>query len=386
MMNSSFSSATAATGGSSSAAGSVTHIVHHLHNNNPHHHNGPATPLQSSSVHSHHSVGSSSKGGKCRSANGTHAIGSRRLVWYGVCIFTAFASLLMWLLSASSWDAAPLSSARKANVRSEDHTSATTASWPVRFEGTFRGGASWRSAKTIHAEPVLETPWIRVEDHTVAVRGPGGVVSHVTGWKWVDIPDQVNVLVSISYATLRQLRSKKAAGALSTTAGIPLLATEVDNPASSEESGIHHGDSSESSPLFLLFRQEKYGIEGESYAVVGGQIEPHEAAAAAAAREVREEMGLIGCELVPLGTYRTDVNRGGGFVNTFLARRCVADETSKPQDASRDADLEQQVPVAVTQAYLTRLLVEEQSGAVKEVKWCNTIAMSLLWLSSHRQN
>jgi len=105
-------------------------------------------------------------------------------------------------------------------------------------------------------------------------------------------------------------------------------------------------------------------------------IEPSDAdAGAAAIRELNEEMGLTTDSLVFLGRYRTDVNRGGGYVNCFLARHC--------QPATRllkSDDLEAQKRVHLSQAALEAALMAHR---FKEVKWSNTVAMSLQHLAKN---
>jgi 8-oxo-dGTP pyrophosphatase MutT (NUDIX family) len=74
---------------------------------------------------------------------------------------------------------------------------------------------------------------------------------------------------------------------------------------------------------FQVVRQKKYALETTSLAVVGGIVEQGDAdVESAARRELREELGLVTEKLVPLGRYRTDSNRGAGWVNSFLARNC----------------------------------------------------------------
>ena len=149
-------------------------------------------------------------------------------------------------------------------------------------------------------------------------------------------------------------------------------------------------------PRFLVFRQTKYALEGrQSLAVVGGIIEPNEDAKHAASREVQEEMGLICNSFVELGRFRTDVNRGMGWVNGFLAKDCakmnsngvldvdgngdgngensginVADEVGKP-------DTEKQNLISIT---LQDLKKSAKAGEFLEVQWSNTVALALLHL------
>lgn len=255
--------------------------------------------------------------------------------------------------------------------------------------GLFRGGAPWRTRKTLAAKLLLETPWVRVEEHTIAVQSPSGATVQVRDWKWIDVADQVNVLVSVTLETLQEYRALKrraqkrlnAPPLQKTTVHRPPVSTVVLLQAATEpEENVLANDTE----VFMLFEQEKYGYEGLSFAVVGGLLEPNEMPLLAAEREVHEELGFSRCAMMSLGKYRTDVNRGGGFVNSFLARRCQldVDEAHKHQEDRANSDLERQTPVAMSREFIKQLLLTRTSEAVKEVKWCNTIAMSLLMMEN----
>eukprot|EP00759_Apiculatamorpha_spiralis_P002415 PhF_6_TR10960/c0_g1_i2/m.17677 len=188
----------------------------------------------------------------------------------------------------------------------------------VRKYGTFRYGTTpWRTNTTLTAETLVESPFMKLEVHTV--RTPKGRV--VDDWLWFDIADQVNILPEVN------------------------------------------GE-------YVVFKQMKYGLESESYAVVGGLIEKGETAAQAAVRELNEEMSLESSEMVFLGRFRTDVNRGGGFVNSFLAVGC-----KKSVHAAVSDDMEQQERITVSRERLIELVLSNQ---FHEVKWSNTVALALM--------
>ena len=65
-----------------------------------------------------------------------------------------------------------------------------------------------------------------------------------------------------------------------------------------------------SSPTYVVFRQTKYALPGETLAILGCIIEPGEEPLAAAKRELLEELGMKASAWVPLGNYRVWVNRG----------------------------------------------------------------------------
>lgn len=148
-------------------------------------------------------------------------------------------------------------------------------------------------------------------------------------------------------------------------------------------------------PYFLVFEQTKYSLEGRSsLAVVGGIIEPHESPLSAAKREVYEEMNGLVCQtFVNLGRYRTDVNRGIGWVNGFLARDCslkgqgdMSDHADMVGDGA-EADVAEEVgePDAERQDLLSislQVLKERaKRGEFLEVQWSNTVALALLHIS-----
>eukprot|EP00667_Euglena_gracilis_P020337 EG_transcript_21994 len=188
----------------------------------------------------------------------------------------------------------------------------------ARRAGRFNG-PRWRTAQTVGTRVVYDSVRELVEEHTVRTEDN----KTVTGWVWNNYADQVNILV--------------------------------------EQDGA-----------FLVFRQRKYGLEGESLAVVGGMIEAGESAEQAAHRELLEEMGLETAELVPLGRYRTDVNRGMGWCSCFLARRCAAAVQRRASD-----DLERQTLRRLSRQQLRAELLR---GGFAEVKWAATVALSLLTL------
>lgn len=271
-------------------------------------------------------------------------------------------------------------------------------------EGSF-SGAQWRTAKTLAATVLFESPWVRFEDHTVLVRGgeePAQTAvaqqeqqkQVIRGWKWIDVPDQVNVLAT------------------------EWTSPRVDGNAARSET-------------FVLFRQEKYGYVGTSLAVVGGLIEAGESPVQAARRELSEELGFTTCrEWVLLGRWRVDTNRGLGTVSSFLARGCSRETSNFEQrdalNTSSEAraaghgdvhgrDRERQVVVRMSLFDAAKALRSHQRacsasnvaghcdhidgpatgpvaagdahwnhpvGAIKEVKWANTIALSLLYLQT----
>jgi ADP-ribose pyrophosphatase YjhB (NUDIX family) len=212
-------------------------------------------------------------------------------------------------------------------------------------------GALWtKEGETLGRTCLLESNRMRVDHHIR--RLPSG--ESINDWLWVDYGDRVNVLV--------------------------------------QERGTNK---------FVVLEQTKYALEGSSLATVGGFIEPDELPTHAAAREVEEELGLR-CPLVrlqTLGKYRTDVNRGLGWVHAFLAQGCVSTSVSSsssstsssssgnsavvPVPGVADADSKQEVQ---EQRRLSREEVEAavMAGRFVEVQWSNTVSLAMLYLRTQQ--
>lgn len=276
----------------------------------------------------------------------------------------------------------------------------------------------WRTRRTVHAEVLIDTPWMRLEEHTIQVASPAAprdnnkrapslstgnhsltndaaeeeeenrskaakrrqnvrLLKTVRGWKWLDLPNQVNVLPTVTWEVYervlkpRLMRSARHAtllralrAQLATTLGSrsEALASWDRYAAQGILSSLDEPTTTSSDELCVVFLQEKYGYEGRSLAVVGGAIEKGEAIENAARRELEEELDLHHCETFErLGTHRTDVNRGGGFVSAFLARRCdshsAAAASLSQTERSANSDLEDQQILVVTKKFLWERVV-----------------------------
>ena len=162
--------------------------------------------------------------------------------------------------------------------------------------------------------------YLSVERHEIEL--PDGRV--IDDWYWIDTPDFVNVLVETS-----------------------------DND-------------------YLVFRQTKYAVEGVTMAVVGGYIEEGEDPKVAAVREVEEETGWRLAELVELGSYAIDGNRGAGRGHLFLARGAAPLD---PADQPESDDLEEQELLKINRSELHRALM---AGEFAVASWSATVALALL--------
>ncbi|KAG7355511.1 NUDIX family hydrolase [Nitzschia inconspicua] len=223
-------------------------------------------------------------------------------------------------------------------MRQEQHTS--SGSDCVVDLGTYNGPRYHSIESGMMGEPkcLLNSKWISVSLHTVQFPGSDSIYDD---WMWIDYHDRINVLVE-------------------------------DERKDDEE---RH---------FLVFEQTKYALEGKtSWAIIGGIIEPGEEPEAAARREVQEEMNGITCQKFHfLGRYRTDVNRGMGWLNSFLATQCSKPRTHEHQpehamgvDEVGVADTEAQKLKSVT---LKELKEAASNGLFMEVQWTATVAQALL--------
>ncbi|HSQ17482.1 MAG TPA: NUDIX hydrolase [Anaerolineales bacterium] len=171
--------------------------------------------------------------------------------------------------------------------------------------------------KTLSRKVVYDqSPWLVVEHHHVEL--PDG--RQITDWTWVRTPDYINVVVL----------------------------TEAGE--------------------YLCFRQRKYGVPEPMLALVGGYLEPGEAALAAAQRELREETGYISEDWVELGRFLVDPNRGVATGNLFLARGA-----HKVCEIDSD-DLEEQEVVLLSRSALEQAL---RQGEFKILAWAAAVAFAL---------
>ena len=147
-------------------------------------------------------------------------------------------------------------------------TSLATPSPGDRRRGTPEPFQQWR---TLEKRTLLDRrPRLVVEEHTVEL--PNGQI--FDDWTWVVTPEYINIL-----------------------------------PVSSK------GE-------FFILKQTKYAVTQAfgtpTLATCGGLLDSGESASVAATRELKEEMGLGIEELVPLGRYAVDGNRGAGVAHLFL--------------------------------------------------------------------
>jgi 8-oxo-dGTP pyrophosphatase MutT (NUDIX family) len=223
--------------------------------------------------------------------------------------------------------------------------SRSTGECQISF-GKYRGKEYTTKIGGTVGQPIclVESKFLKVQQHSV--RMPNDETgSVIPDWLWIDYHDSINVLV------------------------------EAEKKSGDQE------------PHFLVFEQTKYALEGRmSLAIVGGIIEPHEEPEQAARREVEEEMGGLQCQDFHfLGRFRTDVNRGMGWTNTFLAANCrkaepraVADQQQNQEKEGEEvgvADTERQDLKRITLSDLRKAAI---AGEFLEIQWTATIALALL--------
>lgn len=222
-------------------------------------------------------------------------------------------------------------------------SSTSTGECQISF-GAYRGKEYTTETGGTVGQPIclVESKFLKVQQHSVRMPNDESG-SIIPDWLWIDYHDRINVLIE----------AEKKSG--------------------------------ETDPFFLVFGQTKYALEGRmSLAIVGGIIEPHEEPEQAARREVEEEMGGLQCQDFHfLGRFRTDVNRGMGWTNTFVAANCRKAEPRAVADQHQNQEKEE-VGVADTERQdLKRISLNDLRQAViagefLEIQWTATIALALL--------
>ena len=205
--------------------------------------------------------------------------------------------------------------------------------------GKYLGPRYHKKGETLKTTCLVESKWMQLSQHAVSLVG-GKSKDIINDWLFIDYHDRINVLV---------------------------------------EAWDH--DDQTNDKRYVVFRQTKYSYSGDSLAIVGGIVEANEEPEVAARREVQEEM-KVNCErLVSLGKYRTDVNRGMGWVHSFIAKDCremIGGESTNDSEESTQvgaADTEGQEKILMTVAELRDAA---RNGGFVEVQWSNTVALALL--------
>eukprot|EP01038_Epipyxis_sp_PR26KG_P014368 gene14368-19270_t len=186
--------------------------------------------------------------------------------------------------------------------------------------------AAWRTANTLQVKTVASTPFARFEIHKVKTED--GTI--INDWLWTDERSHINILVHL----------------------------KAENK-------------------YLLSYQRKYGLEKPYYAAIGGLFNIGETGEECARRELLEETGLEAEELIGLGKYRVQVNRGGGILYAYLAKNCSPSTLKKKSD-----DYEKQQMKKLSREQLIKVALDGQIG---EAQWLATIALGLLHEEHHTE-
>ena len=208
-------------------------------------------------------------------------------------------------------------------------------------------GTQYTTKATIGTPKCLvESKFLKVQQHAVQLEGTTNVIDD---WLWIDYHDRINVLIEAP------------------------MDTDKTTTTTTTKTGEPH---------FIILQQTKYALEGRtSLAIVGGIIEPGESPDDAARREVLEETGQTCRQLELLGRYRTDVNRGMGWTNTYVATKCTTAAAAQIRHSAAAAD---EVGPADTehQSFLTMSLTQVReavmAGKFLEIQWSATVALAML--------
>lgn len=125
---------------------------------------------------------------------------------------------------------------------------------------------------------------------------------------------------------------------------------------------------------FIIIRQYKYAVGGETLSIIGGYIEKNEIPLYAAKRELLEETGYYSDEWISLGNFLVDSNRGCGNAHLFLAKN--AKKISEPDSG----DLEEQEIILLTRSEVEKSLSE---GEFKTLPWVTNILSAFRILDSN---
>ena len=210
--------------------------------------------------------------------------------------------------------------------------------------GEFDGDRWHNNAQTLSSQTLLESKWLTLSRHTVYPNIESR--NTIDDWLWIDTKSQINILVSV-----------------------------ITN---------------DNTEKFLVFEQRFYGLNNPSYAIVGGHIEKTDKnPLMAAKRELFEELGMIVDDennWIQFGGFRTDVNRGLGFCYMFFARQATFKDKNKHNVYLNQMLNDKQLTIDNSEKLNVKLLTLNQlkdyfqNGLFQEVKWSNTVGLTIMHL------
>ena len=89
-------------------------------------------------------------------------------------------------------------------------------------------------------------------------------------------------------------------------------------------------------PRILLIRQYRYAASGYVYEIPAGRLDPGEAPAECAARELREETGYSAADLIPLTTFYTTPGFTDEQIHLFAASGLTEGDSQTESDEVLD--------------------------------------------------
>ena len=179
----------------------------------------------------------------------------------------------------------------------------------------------WKQPNTLAVRTVASTPFARFQVHRVQAEN-GAIIED---WLWEDERSHVNIVVHL----------------------------KKENK-------------------YLVMKQNKYGFRGSKLAIVGGLFNTGDTPDQCAERELLEETGLEAGELIPLGSYRVQANRGGGILHGYLAKDCVL---SAKNAGNFENDYEHMEVHKLTRDELQEKLMQHKFG---EAQHAGIVALALL--------